>query len=140
MISSSSSFFSNDFICSPFYKAESANSYLLNNNRELANQLDAAYFGPSCFSSLPAENSTELVAPTSANIVKLDSNAGPSFLPTKHKRSYHSHKWAIVSVPVDEWDSNNMIGVMSTMMVTTDTFVPIYLQGFLQSGMKTRHI
>ena len=52
--SSSSSSSDAAFICSPFYKAESANPYLLNDDRELVNQLDVAYFGPSGFSSLPA--------------------------------------------------------------------------------------
>ena len=99
------------FICSPFYKAESTNPYPLNDDRKLVNQLGVAYFGPSGFSSLPAENPSELVASTSASIIELDSNAGPSSLPAKHKRSCYSHKRVIMSAPVDSWDSNDMVNI-----------------------------
>ena len=87
-------FFSSNaaFIHSPFYKAESANPYPLNDDRELVNQLGVAYFNSSGFSSLPAEDLSELVASTSANIIELDSNAGPSSLPAKCKRSHCSCK------------------------------------------------
>ena len=84
--------FSNTFICSPFYKTESANLYCLNNDRKLANQLGVAFFGPSGFSSLPTEDLSELVASTSTSIVELNSNTGPFSLPAKCKRSYHSCK------------------------------------------------
>ena len=99
------------FICSPFYKEESANPYLLHNDRKLANQLGVAYFGSSDFSSLPAEDLSELVASTSASIVELNSNAGSSSLPTKHKRSCCSCKQVIMSVPADGWDSNDMVNI-----------------------------
>ena len=99
------------FICSPFYKAKSANPCPLNDNRELANQLGMAYFGSSGFSSLPTEDPSEPVTSTSANIVKLDSNAGPSSLPAKCKRSCHSCKQTIMSVLADEWDSNDMVNI-----------------------------
>ena len=89
MITSSSS--SNAaFIHFPFYRTESANSYPLNNDGELTNQLGVAYFGPFGFSSLPAEDLSELVASTSASIIEPNSNAGPSSLPVKCKRSHHS--------------------------------------------------
>ena len=55
-INSSSSSSNTAFIHSPVYRAESANSYPLNNDRELVNQLGVAYLGPSGFSSLPAED------------------------------------------------------------------------------------
>ena len=105
--------FSSDatFLCSPFYKAESANPYPLNDDRELANQLGVAYFGPSGFSFLPAEDLSELVAFTSASIVELDSNAGSSSLPAKCKRSHCSYKQVIMFAPADRWDSNNMVNI-----------------------------
>ena len=109
IISSSSS--DTAFIHSPFYKAESANPYLLNDDRKLTNQLGVAYFGPSSFSSLPTEDPLEPVDSTSANIIKLDSDAGPSSLPAKHKRSHCSCKRAIMSAPVDRWDSDNMVNI-----------------------------
>ena len=99
------------FICSPFYKAESTKPYPLNDDRKLVNQLGVAYFGPSGFSSLPTENPSELVASTSTSIVELDSDTGPSFLPAKHKRSHYSRKRVIVSMPVDRWDSNDMVNI-----------------------------
>ena len=68
-----------------------------------------AHFGSSGFSSLSIENPLELVTSTSASIVELDSNAGPSSLPAKHKRSHHSRKHAIMSAPANEWDSNDMV-------------------------------
>ena len=95
------------FICSLFYKAESTNPYPLNDDRELANQLGVAYFGPSGFFSLPAEDLSESVTSTSASIIEPDSDVGP---------------------------------VMSTVTVTTDTFVPIYPWGFFQSRMEIWHI
>ena len=103
--------FSNAFICSSFYKAESANLYPLNDDRELANQLGMAYFGPFGFSSLPAKDLSEPVTSTSANIVKLDFDAGPSFLPAKCKRSCHSYKQVIMSAPAYRWDSDDMVDI-----------------------------
>ena len=106
-----SSFSDTAFIHFPFYKAESTNPYSLNDDRELANQLGVAYFDPSGFFSLSAENLSELVASTTANIVELDSDAGPSSLPAKHKRSHCSCKQAIMSMPADGWDSNDMVNI-----------------------------
>ena len=63
--SSSSSSSNTAFLHSPFCKAESTNSYPLNDNRELANQLGVAYFGPSGFSFLSTEDLSELVTSTS---------------------------------------------------------------------------
>ena len=84
------------FIRSPFYKAKSTNLYSLNNDRELANQLanqlGVANFGPSGFSSLPAENPLEPVASTSPSIIELDSDTGPSSLSAKCRRSCRSCK------------------------------------------------
>ena len=89
------------FIHFSFYKAESTNSYPLNNDRKLVNQLGVTYFGSSGFSSLPAEDPSEPVASTSASIIELDSNAGPSSLPAKCKRSCCSCKQVIMSAPAD---------------------------------------
>ena len=75
------------------------------------NQLGVACFGPSGFSSLPAEDLSELVAFTPTSIIELDSDAGPSFLPAKYKRSHHSHKQAIMSVPVEGWNSDDMVDI-----------------------------
>ena len=107
----SSSFSDTALICSPFYKAESTNPYPLNDDRELVNQLDVAYFSPSGFFSLPAEDLSEPVASTSASIVELDSNAGSSSLPAKCKRSCCSSKQAIMSAPMGRWDSNDMVDI-----------------------------
>ena len=105
------SFFDAAFIHSPFYKAESANSYPFNDDRKLVNQLDVAYFGSFGFSSLSVENPSELVTSTSTSIIKLDSDAGPFSLPAKYKRSCHSRKQAIMSVPADGWDSDDMVDI-----------------------------
>ena len=75
------------------------------------NQLGVAYFGPSYFSSLSTEDLSESVTSTSTSIVELDSNAGPSSLPAKCKRSHHSRKQAIMSAPADRWDSNDMVNI-----------------------------
>ena len=107
------SFSSSDaaFMYSPFYKAESANSYTLNDDSELVNQLGVACFGPSGFSSLPAEDLSELVAFTPTSIIELDSDAGPFSLPAKCKRSHHSCKQVIMSAPADGWDSDDKVDI-----------------------------
>ena len=109
--SSSSSSFDTTFIHSPFYKAESTTPYSLNDDREFANQLGVAYFGPSGFFFLLTKDPSEPVASTFASIIELDSNTGPSSLPAKCKKSRHSCKWAIMSAPADAWDTNNMVNI-----------------------------
>ena len=108
---SSSSSSSTTFICSPFYKTESANLYPLNDDRKLANWLGVAYFTPSGFFSLPTEDLSELVTSTFASIIELDSDAWSYSLPAKHKRTHHSCQWAIISAPMDRWDSDDIVNI-----------------------------